>query len=94
MINKKHNLTDLEQKVILNSYDVFPIKYVEGDDVNAKKRTAYIKGGIDAIKMYEDSLEEVFDIPPVEISDGIIETWAEIMDSSEGTKGGKPGKLF
>ena len=42
----------------------------------------------------EDSLEEVFDIPPVEISDGIIETRAEIVDSSEGTKGGKPGKLF
>ena len=87
-------MTDLEQKIILNSYDVFPIKYIEGTDVNSAERTAYIKGGMDAIKMYEGGLDEVLNIPPVEIPNDIIEMQTETVDSSEGNNEERPGKLF
>lgn len=66
----KNNLkfmTSLEQKIILNSYDVFPIEYSEGTDIHSIERTAYIKGGLDAVKMYEGGLDEASVVPPTDI---------------------------
>lgn len=57
-------MTELEQKIILNSYDVFPIKFIGGIDVNSDCRNVYIKGGMDGVKLYEGGLDEY--IPPIE----------------------------
>lgn len=82
-------MTDLEQKIILNSYDVFPVNFVDGKDLNSEKRNSYIQGGMDAVNFYDDSLDKVLlEIPDHTIDDA---PWDELntTDNSADSKGNK-----
>ena len=84
-------MTDLEQKIILNSYDVFPVNFVDGIDWNSEKRNSYIQGGMDAIKFYNAGLDEaLLEIPNHIIDDASLGA----LDVTNKSADSKANKLF
>jgi hypothetical protein len=84
-------MKEIDQKIILNSYEIFPIEYSNGIDTNSDKRNAYIKGGLDMVGTYEKGIDDVFNEPPMEDSkpEALLEN-----DSPQNTNNRKQNTLF